>query len=354
VTAPFLSDNGLPGSQSAIAALLQQLTAPPAPPAPGPGAQPAASGSPAPAPPGQVTLNGITMPAPQAAPMPQVVAPPQPQSLAQRIGGLLHAAAGMRDCLHRCAARWLHRHRTRRRPVATKDCSRRSRRSVCSSQSANETPQQAAQRLMNHGMYLMGNGDEEGGAKMLASVGQLSKVLEGPTPKLVKAFETNTKPLRDRAAMIQQAITTVDRAKNSPDPNERHALYSSAIANFVQAADQKAQLRYQLLNYFKENINASVEGRWNLLKDRALKGQLPESTMEGMLTHLHTLKDLTHNEIEAQRSGYVKRYSKLGLDDVLPETDEYFAGADPVAAAPPPAKGGADLYSKYGLTPKKP
>jgi hypothetical protein len=60
----------------------------------------------------------------------------------------------------------------------------------------NETPQQAAQRLMNHGMYLMGNGDEEGGAKMLASVGQLSKVLEGRRQRNTNRSRTSERMAR--------------------------------------------------------------------------------------------------------------------------------------------------------------
>jgi hypothetical protein len=165
-----------------------------------------------------------------------------------------------------------------------------------------------------------------------------------------KAFNTQIKPIRDRAALIEQAIMTMDAAAHSADPNERKILYSSSIANFVQAADQKAQLRWQLLNYFKNNVDPSVAGKWNLLKERLINGKLPQYTMEGMLKHLHALKDLTSREFEAQRAGKIK--AKPGLDDFLPTLDEIF----PSGAGTPDTDTSAieALYKQFNLMPPKP
>jgi hypothetical protein len=445
VTAPYFSDNGMPGSPSAISALLQHLTQPPA--MPGPQA-PVSSGSPAPAPPGQVTLNGITMPAPQAAPMPQVQAPPQPPGMLDRIKGLLDprpaAPSGYEGLLsdkeiqgakpgvlqsligtpdapsptarYRSNLDHILELKQYAQGLSDQQTARTNARAIQSTRlqagqmfaaKPNETPQQSAQRMMQHGLYLMGQGDEEGGAKMLNAVGQLSKVLEGPTPKeyepkpyvdakgaaiwvkpgepvppgakpltqattqirldaaagkadtartdkITKDYTTQIKPLRDRAAVIDQALKTIGDAAHNPDPNVRKTLYSSAIANFIQAADQKAQIRWQLLNYYKENIDPSIGGKWELLKDRLLKGQLPGYTMEGMLTHLTGLRGMLQKEIEQQRTGLVKRHPELSLDAALPLTSEFFPEQDDSAPSAAPIKGGTDLYSKYGLTPKKP
>lgn len=143
------------------------------------------------------------------------------------------------------------------------------------------------------------------------------------TESRVKAFGSSVKPMQDRANVIEQAMTTISDAANNPDPAARRTLYSSAIANFVQAADQKAQLRYQMLNYFKNNVDPSIGGRWETLKDRLLKGELPQYSMQGMLAHLGNLKQLVGSEIDAKRNDLVKRHPEL--DGELPATDSFFA-----------------------------
>lgn len=177
----------------------------------------------------------------------------------------------------------------------------------------------------------------------------------------VKDFTAQVKPLRDRAAVIEQALLTIDDAAHNPDPNVRRTLYTSTVANFIQAADQKAQVRYQLLNYFKNNVDPSVAGKWEVLKARMLKGALPGYTMEGMLTHLKNLRELTRSEIEAQRDGLVKRRPEL--DEALPTLDEFFptmSNDAPATATPPataPAAGGFDLNAWLKANPpagKKP
>ena len=177
----------------------------------------------------------------------------------------------------------------------------------------------------------------------------------------VKDFTAQVEPLRARAAVIEQALLTIDDAAHNPDPNVRRTLYTSTVANFIQAADQKAQVRYQLLNYFKNNVDPSVAGKWEVLKARMLKGALPGYTMEGMLTHLKNLRELTRSEIEAQRDGLVKRRPEL--DEALPTLDEFFptmSNDAPATATPPataPAAGGFDLNAWLKANPpaeKKP
>lgn len=137
-----------------------------------------------------------------------------------------------------------------------------------------------------------------------------------------KQFDTNIKPLADRAAILDQAEATLNQAAHDPNPATRRTLYTSAIANFVQAADQKSQLRYQLLKYYEDNVDPSIKGRWDLLKDRLLKGQLPQYTMDAMLQHVTRLKGIISAEIQAQRDGMVKRHPSL--DGQLRDVQEFF------------------------------
>jgi hypothetical protein len=139
---------------------------------------------------------------------------------------------------------------------------------------------------------------------------------------MTKQFNGREKDLQQRGAIINQALQTISDAMNNPDPNQRKVLYSSAIANFVQAADQKAQLRYQMLQYFKNNVDPSVAGKWDVLKTRLLQGTLPQYVGQGMLHHLQNLLTLTGGEYDKQRSAEVKRHPELG--NWLPEKNEFF------------------------------
>lgn len=154
-----------------------------------------------------------------------------------------------------------------------------------------------------------------------------------------RQFNTRTKDLQQRGAMINQAIQTISDAQNNPDPQQRRILTSSAIANFVQAADQKAALRYQMLMYFKNNVDPSIGGKWDVLKTRLLQGTLPQYVTGGMLHHLTNLLSLTGNEYDKQRSAEVKRHPELG--NWLPEKQEFFDPMtvnqqQPQELAPPP------------------
>lgn len=138
-----------------------------------------------------------------------------------------------------------------------------------------------------------------------------------------RQFNGRTKDLQQRGAMINQAIQTISDAQNNPDPAQRRVLTSSAIANFVQAADQKAALRYQMLNYFKNNVDPSIGGKWEVLKTRLIQGTLPKYVTGGLLHHLGNLLQLTGSEYDKQRSAEVKRHPDLG--NWLPEKDEFFS-----------------------------
>lgn len=166
-----------------------------------------------------------------------------------------------------------------------------------------------------------------------------------------KDFNARVKPLRDRAAVIEQALTTIEDAAHNPDPKVRRTLYTSTVANFVQAADQKAQVRFQLLNYFKNNVDPSIGGKWEVLKSRLLKGELPGYTMEGMLIHLSNLRDLTRKEIETQRNDVIKRKGP-DVEDFLPTMDTFFPTmAQDAAPSGATAPAGPDLFKKWGITP---
>lgn len=160
------------------------------------------------------------------------------------------------------------------------------------------------------------------------------------TAQGAKDYLAQIKPLRDRAAIVDQALVTLNDAAHNPDPAVRRTLYTSAVANFVQAADQKAQIRYQLLQYFKNNIDPSIGGRWEVLKSRLLSGTLPQYSLEAMLSHLSNLKRLTADEIEAQRNDLIKR--RPDLDGALPETDSFFP-TTPNAPASAGAAGGKTI-----------
>lgn len=157
--------------------------------------------------------------------------------------------------------------------------------------------------------------------------------------RMTRSFVTNTKKIRERGMFINQAIQTIGDAQNNPDPNARKVLTTSAIANFIQAADQNAQLRIQLLNYFKDNVDPSIAGRWNVLKTRLIEGTLPKYVTSGLLQHLNNLLVMSRSEYERQRSGEIKRHPELG--NWLPESDEYFTvdhpnGSVPSDELPPP------------------
>ena len=138
------------------------------------------------------------------------------------------------------------------------------------------------------------------------------------------AFLTHSKDITERAPILKQALVTLRDAKGDPangiPPNK--ALYSSAVANFIQAADQKAQIRWQLLNYFKQNVDPSVAGKWEVLKARLLQGTLPGYTMDSMINHLQKLLAMTEEDYARRRSGEIKRHPEL--EGWLPPSTEYF------------------------------
>lgn len=148
-----------------------------------------------------------------------------------------------------------------------------------------------------------------------------------------RQFNMRTKDLQQRGAMINQALQTISDAQNNPDPQQRRVLTSSAVANFVQAADQKAQLRYQMLMYFKNNVDPSIGGKWEVLRTRMLQGTLPQYVTGGMLHHLTNLLTLTGKEYDKQRSAEVKRHPELG--NWLPEKSEFF---DPMTVNAQPSQ----------------
>lgn len=154
------------------------------------------------------------------------------------------------------------------------------------------------------------------------------------------------KDLGKAATVLNQSLLTIRDARDNPNENVRKVLFSSAIANFIQAADPKAQVRWQLLNYFKENINASAADRLKLLVTRLKDGTLPPSVLDGMVKHLEKVRGLIGNEIDARRASYAK--TRPDLAEHLPERSEWFPEEDTTT----PTTGADALYKKFNLAPK--
>lgn len=164
--------------------------------------------------------------------------------------------------------------------------------------------------------------------------------------RLSRQFDARTKDVRDRSRIIEQTLVTLDDAAHAPDPAQRRVLYSSAIANFVQAADQKAQLRIQMLNYFKDNIDPSLKGKLTIVAQRLAKGTYPDYVYEGLIAHIKSLKALSQGEYDKHRAGEIKRHPIL--ENYLPASDEFFT---PNAATGTPAA--ADPATFFGGVPPR-
>lgn len=125
----------------------------------------------------------------------------------------------------------------------------------------------------------------------------------------------DVKQLISRGPLLIQAAFTLDRALNSPDPAERKFLYSSAVVNLMQGADQKAQVRTMMLNYFSK-LDKSLGGSWRTLRDKLLKGELPPDILGAMNTHMRNLAELSAAEYDRARVAWIKGHPDIqeGLD----------------------------------------
>lgn len=116
-------------------------------------------------------------------------------------------------------------------------------------------------------------------------------------------FTIRNKDLYERAVLLNQALLTVQDAKNG-----NPALYTSVIANFVQAADQKAQLRIQLLNYFKDHVDPSFSGTLQVMAERIRSGRYPMRILNALQKHMENLKELANKEWDTRRRGEIRRH----------------------------------------------
>lgn len=133
---------------------------------------------------------------------------------------------------------------------------------------------------------------------------------------LHSGFMARNKAVADRAAILNQSLITLHDAEHDP------ALYSSAIVNFIQAADQKAQVRIEMLKFFKANVDPSIGGKWEVLKSRILEGKLPGYASGSMIRHLEKLKKLSQEEWTRRRAGEIKRHPDL--EGYIPPADELY------------------------------
>lgn len=139
---------------------------------------------------------------------------------------------------------------------------------------------------------------------------------------LSSGFNTRLKGTTDHIISLEQARTTLAEAATG-----NKAAYGSAIANFVQAVDQKAQLRYQMMQWFTKEIDPTVKGRWDIVRDRLLKGEWPRSVIQGMQTHVSKLLQDNVERYNRSRDAEIGRHPVL--DAWLPSLDEILGGYVP-------------------------
>lgn len=154
-----------------------------------------------------------------------------------------------------------------------------------------------------------------------------------------RQFDNVTKDLRNRAALLQQAVLTVHQAQFATDPEQRRVLASSALANFVQASDQKAQLRYQMLQYFKQNIDPSFKGKFENAVSLLATGQYPNQIYSALENHLNSLAQQSQMEYTKLYQGESKRHPETA--SYLRTPEEIFTPAAPYSpeqfgTQPPP------------------
>jgi len=177
----------------------------------------------------------------------------------------------------------------------------------------------------------------------------LSLANDRMTNQRYNQFMRDNKTITERAPVLKQALVTMRDAAGDPEHGipPKPALYTSAVANFIQAADQKAQIRWQLLNYFKSNVDPRISGKWEVLKARLLQGSLPGYTSKDMINHLQKLLALTEQDYAKRRAGAIRRHPELEAE--LPPSTEYFSDDFSQGYAPTAPSGGQrpsldDLY----------
>lgn len=137
---------------------------------------------------------------------------------------------------------------------------------------------------------------------------------------LTNRFQARAKTTTDNIQSLDQASTILGEAMKG-----NKAAYGSVIANFVQAADQRAQLRSQMLDYFATHVDPSLAGRWDIVRDKLLKGEWPDSVLQGISRQLDALKQMDMSRYNQLREGEVARHPQL--DDWLPHAEEYIGNA---------------------------
>lgn len=221
---------------------------------------------------------------------------------------------------------------------------------------ANEKPQQKVQRLTNMAVEYAQGGDHKTAQNLIATAnalrlssgsgsgqftymqnngviyqidkatGEVHQVAENDLPKARLAlgqanetdrrtsmmqrqgnkFTTSNNDLYVRAVLLNQGLLTIkDAAKGNP------ALYTSVIANFVQSADQKAQLRIEMLKYFKDHVDPSFTGTLQVLAERIRSGRYPPRILKAFEKHLENLKTLANQEWTDRRNGEIRRHPSV-------------------------------------------
>lgn len=145
---------------------------------------------------------------------------------------------------------------------------------------------------------------------------------------LTKQFLGTTKAIREKGLVTMQALMNINDAMNAPNPADRKVLTGQAIASFVVAAEPRApQLRYQMLMYFKKNIDPTFVGGISTMVNLLQKGQYRDDQYQGMIHHLQNVLTQSRSEYEKQRAGEIKRHPELL--NRLPPADEFFTSDMP-------------------------
>lgn len=152
-------------------------------------------------------------------------------------------------------------------------------------------------------------------------------------------FIGQNRDLYNRAATLNQSLRTMHDAVGQP------VLYTSALVNFIQAADQKAQVRSQMVDYFKKNVDPSFTGTAEVLATRIKDGTYPPRVLQGLTQHVENLRNLAQGEWTTRRDWYVKHHP--GSENHIPDADVlYGAGDQSEPSSPGAGSGQADPSAK--------
>jgi hypothetical protein len=152
-----------------------------------------------------------------------------------------------------------------------------------------------------------------------------------------RQFDSRLKTLRDRAPILQQAAMSLYSAAHDPNINNRQVLGTTATIQFLQAADQKGQLRSTLVQMAQAGLDPSMIGTLEKFVSGKTQGVMPPRILDAMAKHVNNLLVLTKKEYDAQYAGEMKRHPNALLtpsEDIFSQVPN--TPAPPEELPPPP------------------